>query len=899
MIGVISVLDAATNDLAQLINHLDLEATPGTPQDRPLIQRSPSTDLRPGESPVRKRVIALDSPVINSRLRMNIASISSLRPYAQTRKDSQPIPESTPKTTSAILAQQIAPWPQVDWANSPPGFALKPVQRDTTGPAAQSTIRMTHKRTLTPAPEIEPPPVFQPLRPAKKAGFLETVSPSASLVTTPRTQHDTSRSPSSLTFGSHSSGRKSKCSSEDNGETPTPSPVFSKAKGHVRQRSSLVPADLQGNERDGVLIEAMARLELGLTGTMGKSAQLVDKATLAGRSNDEPVDDTMSYYTAEINGSPVPTSMDRSPQLPSSSILLQPSFRANLVDEEGDHVDIEDEFASSEDDTKKSFDFTGELRKLNESGASHRRSFVEHLENAFRTPAKIDLRCGFSDSFGVSLPPIPPVKKQESVSTLSIPVPIDTRDVHPTVLPGSDSLAISDSSLAEEARPLKGSSSRGSNNSGGGLRRDFKFGGRLSSPQLMTAGMEKPLTLSDIIPPASHVRAMLQASQDSGNSRVRLDSGSSEKRDARETASGESNHARPSSGISFAGMESFAEIRRGFEFTRDRPAFYPPSATRRRAPQRDSMLSIASVSSYGQVLNPGSTDPFDYGEQRLPDIPQSDDECSSSISLSVNDTFSFIRRDPVRKRVDSDASSFYFNASKQRQSHMMQPYYYAHRRPESAFSAASIAPPVSLHNLGVHRRNHSNTSTRGIRQRYDSNASASSVFSYALNGANSGRAAWAKHRQDASMDSIRSDFSVMRLGRPGVGDKMFDSVPDACVPLTSISTSPPENMPRGNKLSYDFIVDNEGRRTSTDFEDHRSSLDSIFDPSDDPSSVSSGSVFGYDELHPPQGNLLPPYQFRPLSVYSTSNGHSPAGEDDTMISVSLSYEPSLGRHLTT
>ena len=79
---------------------------------------------------------------------------------------------------------------------------------------------------------------------------------------------------------------------------------------------------------------------------------------------------------------------------------------------------------------------------------------MEHLENAFHTPAKINMRCGFSDSFGVPLPPIPPVKKQEDLSTLNIPVPIDTRNVHPTVLPGSDSLTISDSSLAEEAHPL-------------------------------------------------------------------------------------------------------------------------------------------------------------------------------------------------------------------------------------------------------------------------------------------------------------------------------------------------------------------------------------------------------------------------------------------------------------
>ena len=40
---------------------------------------------------------------------------------------------------------------------------------------------------------------------------------------------------------------------------------------------------------------------------------------------------------------------------------------------------------------KKSFDFTGELKKLNESGASDRRSFIEQLECAFHAPVKFDL----------------------------------------------------------------------------------------------------------------------------------------------------------------------------------------------------------------------------------------------------------------------------------------------------------------------------------------------------------------------------------------------------------------------------------------------------------------------------------------------------------------------------
>ena len=55
------------------------------------------------------------------------------------------------------------------------------------------------------------------------------------------------------------------------------------------------------------------------------------------------------------------------------------------------------------------FDFTGELQKLNESGASEsdRRSFVEQLENAFRTLAKVDLCYDFGGHLCVDVPPVP------------------------------------------------------------------------------------------------------------------------------------------------------------------------------------------------------------------------------------------------------------------------------------------------------------------------------------------------------------------------------------------------------------------------------------------------------------------------------------------------------------
>jgi hypothetical protein len=65
----------------------------------------------------------------------------------------------------------------------------------------------------------------------------------------------------------------------------------------------------------------------------------------------------------------------------------QPIFRPQLYDEDDNNGDVEG--SSDDDDTKK---FTGELKKLNESDASDRRSFVEQLENTFRTPARVDLK---------------------------------------------------------------------------------------------------------------------------------------------------------------------------------------------------------------------------------------------------------------------------------------------------------------------------------------------------------------------------------------------------------------------------------------------------------------------------------------------------------------------------
>jgi len=65
-------------------------------------------------------------------------------------------------------------------------------------------------------------------------------------------------------------------------------------------------------------------------------------------------------------------------ELPTWCLSCSSLFRALLTDEEDNHLDIDNGSATSDECTKKSFDSTRERKKLNESGASERRSFVEH-----------------------------------------------------------------------------------------------------------------------------------------------------------------------------------------------------------------------------------------------------------------------------------------------------------------------------------------------------------------------------------------------------------------------------------------------------------------------------------------------------------------------------------------
>ncbi|KAI0635339.1 hypothetical protein C8Q77DRAFT_1054820 [Trametes polyzona] len=946
--GVLSILDAATNDLASLINRLDLEATPASTNNTPL-RLSPYQNGE--ESPLKSRATHRGSP-LSSELRESTASIASLRPYAKSQPSAVP-PKLSSKPSAqlaqgiVLVGQQIAPWSQLDWKVSPRKPMVKP----------KAAPHLTHKRTLTPSP-ADPAPVFHPLRPATLKTSVSVLSSASSVRTlTPPVGNSADGTPSSRTFGHRPSKVGVDMAKLESTEVAgSPTPVFSRIGGHHRKSSSLIPMNSKGSvgslRRMGVPITAEGRKALGLSGTLGGSTEPdVDpedpdsdipdelQVILSGQSDDDmtgQLDDTLSFRPPPSPGSPPKTALPlpepKSHESEAEADPPIPVFHAQLFDAEANQADIDEGGhgcgSGSEDDTKKSFDFTGELKKLNESGGSDRASFVEQLENAFKTPARIELGFDFGIEEGMLAPPPPlPALPTHAHGLRAAPVEEVPRSFSNTEesmfgSPAARSVEAEGSQrdsgmsqdqehdisfmmreLEDECRvypELVHQASMRSKPSDGKLNKDFKFGGK-PSPQSETSETDsRPLTLSDIIPPISHSRSQSQASNVEDDSvlksilakaadslpaetgRARVDSQTSSKRSPHvsfpEDVSRPPAHSRTESGLSFAGFDSFEEVRRGFEFRPDRPAFWPPreAVFRPAHQQHESLYSIASISSYGAVVNPGEQDPFGYahGPSRPPSMD--DMSLSMSMSMSVDDTFSFIHRNKPRKRVDSDASSFYFRAPGSAQQ-MMHPYRRGHRRGPSAMSVASNAPPVSLYNRSF--------ATHGHR-RNDSNTSASSVaLSYAMHGAPTGqRAGWTQHSRDYSVDSIMSDYSERPMARPGLGDKMFETSRGGA-PLSAISASPESTYSDGgaeaNRTSWDSIMDGDGEGTTGRY---MSVEDSLFDKTRNRTSVSSESVFGFDPYaqwaRPP-----PSQQFRPLSIMSEMSVHSPAKEDDTMITM--------------
>jgi len=911
-LGALSALDAATNELASLISRLDLEVTPGTP--RGTRHFSPSFTNLLAESPLKsgphKKGSSMTLP-----MHPNMVSQSSLRSFPQSRKGED-------ITDTQHCGQQIAPWPVSPPTSLPISTPHVPLPTSSTH---LGSVLATSSSEEYPTTRIEQPTfVSQPLWPAKskkasRSAPKEPISSSTERSSTSAAKCSVAMEPPSIKSGSIPK-KKSIGVLANSPKEFTLGRTFRKVMSTLSLGTNKATESSLSSDLTGVPMSKEAQKDLGLAGTLGgsmSSRNLYQSMDLDDLNSDVPnelqiilTEDTLTSLPQSLSlrppspglppESPLPTPLISHTSVVDSSVPVIPMPWVD--DEQQGDTDESDSSSIEENDTKRSFDFTSELKRLSECAGSHRHSFVEQLETAFRTPAKYDLDGfdGFSQ-FGPyeDVPPVPSIPTATFSRRLSsesndpiarVSNPISPLLPSPEIVPTKKLKGAASSHKLSQSLPQDSSVS--SKPSYGQLDLNFKFGG---SPQSAKHAEKSQLTLSDIIPSPAHARSLSMASvrEDASSQRStmsramssqasscssvrrRADSFSSSKYsilgDSRVDAG--SLHSRASSQISFKGLETFDEIRRGFEFAGSRPAFYPPSSFDQQRNQlpRDSMISIASVSSYGMVINPGIKDPFDYGHQSRP--ASADMSAFVTMSTSVDDTFSFIRRGPRRKRVDSDSSSFYFRAPGV--SRILRPLKNQFRR-DSVISTASIAPPVSIYNrsFGVHRRIDSGSSIGSGAQGYPA---------YGLAGGN--RSSWApSHRREGSADSIMSDIS-MRVSRPNLGDKMLDSRHDYCLPLTSITASPPGGM------SSDYSYEHVKRRGSFDsiLDDEQSyTRDSVMDQSNRRNS--SESVFGEGgslSVHSPPGQFHI-HDKRPFSLFSAEDDSSdPKREDDTMISVSV------------
>lgn len=291
----------------------------------------------------------------------------------------------------------------------------------------------------------------------------------------------------------------------------------------------------------------------------------------------------------------------------------------------------------------------------------------------------------------------------------------------------------------------------------------------------------------------------------------------------------------------------------------------------------DSVASIPSISSYGKILKTGTHNPFGYAaSMRTTHTRDASFDFDYSRSGYAEDSLDphskeSIRRHRAGKSTDSDRSMFYFRSKEPPPPLPLPPLpegIRAHHRDESS---ASIAPPVSLHN---------NSYRRHQRNQASNDSGSSVAHAYSNFGANGGRAIWARHQSDASVDSSMSDFSAPApVDRPGLGDKMFTYRGGA--PLTSIMASPSasevnfselEQLSKSDALS---VKRSSGDSDSFLKQNATASDVSVFGGEDERSKSAGGLLFNENV-----GNRR-----RPISVFSTISASTDAREDDTMISM--------------
>ncbi|KAF8326870.1 uncharacterized protein EI90DRAFT_3069364 [Cantharellus anzutake] len=650
------------------------------------------------------------------------------------------------------------------------------------------------------------------------------------------------------------------------------------------------------------------------------STRSLDDTLSIPRPPESPLSDHLSLPVTTSDSDSTPGSL---PGPHFSLTITAPSgisYEPTYSDEEGDHM--------REDDTgKKSFDFTGELNRLNQGGV--RLSFVEQLEEAFKTP-QVFLSDSGSASESRATSPVSldwelPVEPKANLNRtgelnpgfqfgkptapLNIAVP-PTKGLHSRTNTETSNLSAREIELLEDLDAsmcalvtlnlsLVHPSSSQNNltvrvppaHSSSEVSTEIPSAGDPDSSAYRIANIDlsliHPLGTSDRHPESPNFsseldrqeeRSIVELSSSQRERCISLESDTESKREARfsvtDCAPSHSGHSRGESVMSMSSLGSIIDSGVSDPFGYRDEIAGPPQIPLPPAPSlghshSDSLASIPSMSSLGRIIKPGRRNPFGYAttdNSHSRSISQATD-----FSLNVDDSNPRERKAKGRKSTDSEKSQFYFQSRPPPLPMPLPSTIHGHVCDDSV-SNTSLGPPVSLHNASYRRHQ---------RNRSSNDSGSSIAHAYNVLGANGGRAIWAKHQSDRSVDSFSSDLSLPRFERPGLGDKMLESAADyQGMPLTAITASP----------SASEAEDAPSYAQQSSFEsapDSRSDLDSLLDPSIDPS-VSADYIFG-DEGQQSKGNLFGSHaanrRIRPLSVFSVASATSSARDDDTMISM--------------
>ena len=157
-------------------------------------------------------------------------------------------------------------------------------------------------------------------------------------------------------------------------------------------------------------------------------------------SDRNSVAESLFFQNDQENPTPKPSStIPPAHELPTP--LSDPPLALQLVvlhalpvDKDDNQFDLDECMNASDEDTKKFFYLTDELKKLNKSSASDRRTFIEQLKNVFQTSAKVDLRY---DLGGHLLPPVPTIPLDFAIGNDSVPVDLGPQllDVQQPTMP--------------------------------------------------------------------------------------------------------------------------------------------------------------------------------------------------------------------------------------------------------------------------------------------------------------------------------------------------------------------------------------------------------------------------------------------------------------------------------